>query len=38
MHRIYDYVKQNSSAKIVFGGSWAVKNHCDNKVDCAQNR
>jgi hypothetical protein len=33
IHKIYDYVKANSSAKIVYGGSWAIKNHVDSKVD-----
>jgi radical SAM superfamily enzyme YgiQ (UPF0313 family) len=33
MHSLYDYVKAHSSAKIVYGGSWAINNHSDPKVD-----
>ena len=33
IHKVYDYIKSNSSAKIVYGGSWAITNQCDPKVD-----
>jgi hypothetical protein len=31
--KIYDYVKANSSAKIVFGGAYALLSHADHQVD-----
>jgi hypothetical protein len=31
--KIYDYVKTNSSAKIVFGGAYALLAHADHQVD-----
>lgn len=31
--KIYDYVKSNSSAKIVFGGAYALIAHADHQVD-----
>ena len=33
MTRIYNYVKNNSKAKIVYGGAYALQAHADPKVD-----
>jgi len=33
MQSIYAYVKENSSAKLVFGGAYALISHADHKID-----
>jgi len=33
IHNVYDYIKKNSNAKIVFGGARALQSHSDPLVD-----